>query len=56
MGAISCYCLFFFSLLGFGSSAIVHVAVHKPNKKTVAIKMIDLDRFERNQIDELRVN
>lgn len=42
------------STIGFGSSAIVHTALYKPLDKTVAIKMIELDRFERNQIDELR--
>lgn len=34
---------------------MVHVAVYRPKEKTVAVKIIDLDRFERNQIDELRV-
>ncbi|ORX90641.1 kinase-like protein [Basidiobolus meristosporus CBS 931.73] len=42
------------SSLGFGSSAVVHMAIYKPLQKKVAIKMIDLDFFERNQIDELR--
>lgn len=41
--------------IGFGSSAIVYIAKYKPLQKNVAIKMIDLDMFERNQIDELRV-
>ncbi|KAJ3028062.1 hypothetical protein HDV00_010684 [Rhizophlyctis rosea] len=41
--------------IGYGSSAIVYLAKYKPFKKTVSIKMIDLDLFERNQIDELRV-
>lgn len=41
--------------LGYGSSAVVYEAIYKPLKKRVAIKMIDLDMFERNQIDELRV-
>jgi hypothetical protein len=41
--------------IGYGSSAVVYEAVYKPLKKRVAIKMIDLDMFERNQIDELRV-
>lgn len=40
--------------LGFGSSAIVHHAIYLPFKSEVAVKMIDLDHFERNQIDELR--
>ena len=42
-------------IIGYGSSAIVHIAKYKPLDKNVAIKMIDLDMFERNQIDELRV-
>ncbi|KAL3898936.1 MAG: hypothetical protein SGCHY_002394 [Lobulomycetales sp.] len=40
--------------IGFGSSAVVYIALYKPLNKNVAIKMIDLDMFERNQIDELR--
>ncbi|KAI8075865.1 kinase-like domain-containing protein [Gilbertella persicaria] len=40
--------------IGYGSSAVVYEAVYKPLKKRVAVKMIDLDMFERNQIDELR--
>ncbi|KAI8371579.1 kinase-like domain-containing protein [Radiomyces spectabilis] len=40
--------------IGYGSSAVVYGAVYKPLNKRVAIKMIDLDMFERNQIDELR--
>ncbi|KAG2196383.1 hypothetical protein INT47_012887 [Mucor saturninus] len=40
--------------IGYGSSAVVYEAIYKPLKKRVAIKMIDLDMFERNQIDELR--
>ncbi|KAI9144274.1 kinase-like domain-containing protein [Paraphysoderma sedebokerense] len=40
--------------IGYGSSAIVYIANYKPLSKMVAIKMIDLDMFERNQIDELR--
>ena len=40
--------------IGYGSSAVVYSAVYRPLKKLVAIKMIDLDMFERNQIDELR--
>lgn len=40
---------------GHGSSAIVYIATYKPLDKQVAFKVIDLDMFERNQIDELRV-
>ncbi|KAJ3274976.1 hypothetical protein HK104_003987 [Borealophlyctis nickersoniae] len=40
--------------IGYGSSAVVYIAKYKPLNKTVSIKMIDLDMFERNQIDELR--
>ncbi|CAO3631555.1 unnamed protein product [Mucor fragilis] len=40
--------------IGYGSSAVVYEAIYKPLKKRVAVKMIDLDMFERNQIDELR--
>lgn len=40
--------------IGYGSSAIVNMATYLPNGKAVAIKIIDLDRFERNQIDTLR--
>jgi hypothetical protein len=43
-------------LLGYGSSAIVYSALYKPTNKIVAVKIIDLDMFERNQIDELRVS
>jgi len=42
------------SPIGYGSSAVVYIAKYKPLNKNVAIKMIDLDMFERNQIDELR--
>lgn len=35
---------------------MVYIAKYIPNGKNVAIKLIDLDLFERNQIDELRVN
>lgn len=42
-------------LQGYGSSAMVYSAVYIPHNKRVAIKVIDLDMFERNQIDELRV-
>ncbi|KAF9113826.1 hypothetical protein BGX27_000730 [Mortierella sp. AM989] len=40
--------------IGYGSSAVVYDAYYKPLNKRVAIKVIDLDMFERNQIDELR--
>ncbi|KAL7314128.1 hypothetical protein PS15m_007779 [Mucor circinelloides] len=40
--------------IGYGSSAMVYSAVYIPHNKRVAIKVIDLDMFERNQIDELR--
>ncbi|CAB5394482.1 unnamed protein product [Rhizophagus irregularis] len=42
------------SPIGYGASAIVYGAVYKPLNKKVAVKMIDLDFFERNQIDEVR--
>lgn len=42
-------------VIGYGSSAIVYKAIYKPLNKCMALKMIDLDKFERNQIDELRV-
>jgi hypothetical protein len=41
--------------IGYGASAIVYGAMYKPLNKKVAVKMIDLDFFERNQIDEVRV-
>lgn len=44
------------SYIGYGSSATVYSAIYKPHDKKVAIKVINLDKFERNQIDELRVN
>ncbi|KAJ1929159.1 hypothetical protein IWQ60_001420 [Tieghemiomyces parasiticus] len=40
--------------VGYGSSAVVYKGLHRPNGKTVGIKIIDLDMFERRQIDELR--
>lgn len=40
--------------IGYGSSAIVHLAMYLPTQTQVAIKIIDLDRFEKNQIDVLR--
>ncbi|KAI8607478.1 kinase-like domain-containing protein, partial [Chytriomyces sp. MP71] len=39
---------------GYGSSATVYIAKYLPLNKIVAVKVIDLDMFERNQIDELR--
>ncbi len=41
--------------IGQGSSALVYVGTHKPSGSAVSLKVIDLDMFERNQIDELRV-
>lgn len=41
-------------VIGFGSSAVVHMAKYVPLQMDVAIKMIELDHFERNRIDELR--
>lgn len=32
----------------------MYIATYLPFRTKVAIKMIELDRFERNQIDELR--
>jgi hypothetical protein len=43
------------SAIGYGSSATVHSAMFKPQNRMVAIKMIELELFGRNQIDELRV-
>ncbi|KAI8141503.1 kinase-like domain-containing protein [Fennellomyces sp. T-0311] len=40
--------------IGYGSSAIVYSAIYTPLNQRVALKMIDLEMFERNQIDELR--
>ncbi|KAF8976779.1 hypothetical protein BGZ46_007975, partial [Entomortierella lignicola] len=40
--------------IGYGSSAVVYNAYYKPLNRKIAIKVIDLDMFERNQIDELR--
>jgi serine/threonine protein kinase len=40
--------------IGCGSSAVVYLANYKLLKEQLCIKQIDLDRFERNQIDELR--
>src|SRR5690606_23011671 len=41
-------------IIGYGSSAVVYNAYYKPLNKRVAINVIDLDLFERHQIDELR--
>ncbi|KAG1473912.1 hypothetical protein G6F56_000676 [Rhizopus delemar] len=40
--------------IGYGSSAVVYGAIYKPKNILVAIKVIELELFERNQIDELR--
>ncbi|TPX34793.1 hypothetical protein SeMB42_g07262 [Synchytrium endobioticum] len=40
--------------IGYGSSAVVYQATYKPLQRHVAIKLIELDQFERNQIEELR--
>jgi len=40
--------------IGNGSFTVVYVAKFKPSQKTVCLKVIDLDVFERNQIDNLR--
>lgn len=42
------------AVIGFGSSAIVYMAKYLPLSMDVAVKMIELDHFERNRIDELR--
>lgn len=42
------------AVIGFGSSAIVYMAKYLPLSLDVAVKMIELDHFERNRIDELR--
>ncbi|KXN68241.1 kinase-like protein [Conidiobolus coronatus NRRL 28638] len=44
----------FVKIIGYGSSAIVHSAIYKPTNQKVAVKLIDMEMFERNQIDELR--
>jgi hypothetical protein len=41
--------------IGQGSSACVYIAKHLETETQVAIKILELDMFERNQIDELRV-
>lgn len=40
--------------IGYGSSSVVYNAVYKPKNTRVALKMIDFELFERNQIDEVR--
>lgn len=40
--------------IGFGSSATVYLGFYKPKNIKLAIKVIDMDMFERNQIEELR--
>ncbi|KXS09215.1 kinase-like protein [Gonapodya prolifera JEL478] len=40
--------------IGYGSSAVVYKAFYAPTMKDVAIKVIELDMFERGQIEELR--
>ncbi|KNE65680.1 STE/STE20/FRAY protein kinase [Allomyces macrogynus ATCC 38327] len=40
--------------IGYGASAHVVLAKYKPTGHNLAIKIVDLDRFERCQIDELR--
>ncbi|KAI9280010.1 kinase-like domain-containing protein [Sporodiniella umbellata] len=40
--------------IGYGSSAVVYRAIYRPKHLVVAIKVIELELFERNQIDELR--
>lgn len=42
------------NVVGYGATAQVAMAIFKPHNKKVAIKMIDIDKFERNQIDEVR--
>jgi serine/threonine protein kinase len=41
--------------VGYGASAVVYAALYKPLNRRVAVKIIDLDAFERHQIEELRV-
>ncbi|CAO3608567.1 unnamed protein product [Mucor hiemalis] len=40
--------------IGYGSSAVVYNATYLSRNMRIAVKVIDLDFFERNQIDELR--
>ncbi|KAI9225130.1 hypothetical protein BC828DRAFT_435749 [Blastocladiella britannica] len=40
--------------VGFGSSATVYAAVYRPSRRRVAVKVMELDMFQRNQIEELR--
>jgi hypothetical protein len=41
--------------IGRGACASVWLAKYLPSNKKVALKIIDIDSFERNQIDEVRV-
>ncbi|KAJ3337906.1 hypothetical protein HDU93_000351 [Gonapodya sp. JEL0774] len=40
--------------IGYGSSAVVYKALYLPSVRDVAVKVIELDMFERGQIEELR--
>ncbi|KAJ3226966.1 hypothetical protein HK099_003758 [Clydaea vesicula] len=42
------------STIGYGSSAVVHLAKYLPLDSSVAMKEIDTDLFENHHIDELR--
>lgn len=42
-------------VIGYGSSAMVKRAVYKPTGRVVAVKIIELEKFERNHIEDLRV-
>ncbi|ORZ39903.1 hypothetical protein BCR44DRAFT_1496113 [Catenaria anguillulae PL171] len=42
------------AIVGIGSSASVYSALYKPTRRRVAVKVIDLDMFARDQIEELR--
>eukprot|EP00835_Amoeboradix_gromovi_P001147 NODE_46_length_27655_cov_0.671796.p6 type:complete len:598 gc:universal NODE_46_length_27655_cov_0.671796:110-1903(+) len=42
------------TVIGYGSSAVVYQGLYKPLNRKVAVKEIDLDSFESNQIGELR--
>ncbi len=41
-------------IIGWGSSAVVKLARFKPLNRMVAIKVVDMDLFERSQVDQLR--
>ena len=41
-------------IIGYGSSAVVYQSIYKPLNRKVAVKEIDLDCFESDQIGELR--